>query len=64
MKDFFESTERIDSNELIGKKTERKRGRGSKKQSKVLVMSTTTGAKPTKKNQKSSKSKFVKIVVV
>ena len=61
---FFESTERVEPNELTGKKPENKRGRGSEKQSKVLVMSSTIAAKPTRKNQKPSKLRFVKMVVV
>ena len=61
---FFESTEQVQPHELTGKKPAKKRGRGSQKQSKVLVMSSSIAAKPIRKNQKSSKLRFVKMVVV
>ena len=61
---FFESTKEAEVDELTGKKAEKKRGRGSQKQSKVLVMTSTKEAKPTKKNQKPSKLRYVKMIVV
>jgi transposase-like protein len=61
---FFESTKEEEVNELTGEKTAKKRGRGSQKQTKVLVMTSTKEAKPTKKNQKPSKLRYVKMLVV
>jgi transposase-like protein len=61
---FFESTKEEEVNEFTGEKPAKKRGRGSQKQSKVLVMTSTRAAKPTKKNQKPSKLRYVKMIVV
>jgi transposase-like protein len=61
---FFESIKEEEVDELTGKKAAKKRGRGSQKQSKVLVMTSTKEAKPTKKNQKPSKLRYVKMIVV
>ena len=61
---FFESNKEEEVNELTGKKADKKRGRGSQRQSKVLVMTSTKEAKPTKKNQKPSKLRYVKMVVI
>ena len=61
---FFESTQEAQADELTGKKAAKKRGRGSQKQTKVLVMTSTKEGKPTRKNQKPSKLRYVKRMVV
>lgn len=61
---FFESTKEEEINEFTGEKPAKKRGRGSQKQSKVLVMTSTKASIPTKKNQKPSKLRYVKMIVV
>lgn len=61
---FFEQANSIQVNELTSKTEDKKRGRGSQKQAKVLVMTSTTPVKEYDKHQKSSKFKFVKMKVI
>ena len=61
---FFEQANSIQVNELTSKTENKKRGRGSQKQAKVLVMTSTTPVREYDKHQKPGKLKFVKMKVM
>ena len=61
---FFEQVKEPVIDELTGKKEDKKRGRGSQKQAKVLVMASTEPIETYEKHSKPSKFRFVKMSVL
>jgi len=61
---FFEQVKPLEIDELTGKSVDKKRGRGSQKQAKVLVMTSTIPVEEHGKYDKASKFKFVKMLVL
>lgn len=61
---FFEQVKPQEPDELTGKKPSKKRGRGSQRQAKVLVMASTEPVETYEKHDKPSKFRFVKMRVM